>query len=45
MKIGYIGLGTMGAPNSRNGIERKWSKIKGLAFGAGLMANVGDAYR
>jgi uncharacterized protein (DUF2235 family) len=26
-------------------MEREWSRIKGLAFGAGLLANVGDAYR
>jgi uncharacterized protein (DUF2235 family) len=39
------GVGTMGAPNSRGRIEREWSRIKGLAFGAGLLANVGDAYR
>ena len=41
----HPGVGTMGAPGSRNVIERKWSVIKGLAFGAGLMANVADAYR
>jgi len=41
----HPGVGTMGAPRSRTLIEREWSKIKGLAFGAGLMANVADAYR
>ena len=35
----------MGSPNSRGGIEREWSRIKGLAFGAGLLENIGDAYR
>src|ERR1700761_1265227 len=41
----HPGVGTMGSPNSRGAIEREWSKIKGLAFGAGLLQNVGDAYR
>jgi uncharacterized protein (DUF2235 family) len=41
----HPGVGTMGAPNSRGRIERERSRIKGLAFGAGLFANVGDAYR
>lgn len=46
-QIGYYhpGVGTMGAPNSRGWFDREWSRIKGLAFGAGLLANVGDAYR
>jgi hypothetical protein len=46
-QIGYYhpGVGTMGAPTNRNAIEREWSRIKGLAFGAGLMSNVADAYR
>ena len=41
----HPGVGTMGAPTSHNVLEREWSRIKGLAFGAGLMANVADAYR
>jgi uncharacterized protein (DUF2235 family) len=41
----YPGVGTMGAPNSRGSIDREWSRIKGLAFGSGLLSNVGDAYR
>jgi uncharacterized protein (DUF2235 family) len=46
-QIGYYhpGVGTMGAPSANNKLEEWWSKTKGLAFGAGLMANVGDAYR
>jgi uncharacterized protein (DUF2235 family) len=46
-QIGYYhpGVGTMGSANSRNSLEREWSRIKGLAFGAGLLENVGDAYR
>jgi uncharacterized protein (DUF2235 family) len=46
-QIGYYhpGVGTMGAPTSRNVIQREWSRIKGLAFGSGLMSNVADAYR
>ena len=41
----HPGVGTMGSPTSRNALEREWSRLKGLAFGAGLMANVADAYR
>ena len=46
-QIGYYhpGVGTMGSPSARNRIEREWSRLKGLAFGAGLMTNVSDAYR
>jgi uncharacterized protein (DUF2235 family) len=41
----HPGVGTMGAPNARNWVEKKWSRLKGLAFGAGLLPNVADAYR
>lgn len=41
----HPGVGTMGAPTARNWIEREWSRVKGLAFGAGLLSNVADAYR
>lgn len=41
----HPGVGTMGSPNSRGRFGREWSRMKGLAFGAGLLANVGDAYR
>jgi len=46
-QVGYYhpGVGTMGAPTARNRIEKAWSMLMGLAFGAGLLANVGDAYR
>lgn len=46
-QAGYYhpGVGTMGAPSANNRVEAAWSIVKGLAFGAGLMANVGDAYR
>lgn len=46
-QVGYYhpGVGTMGAPSANNKVEAEWSIIMGLAFGAGLMANVGDAYR
>lgn len=46
-QVGYYhpGVGTMGAQNVRWRIARKWSQLKGLAFGAGLLENVGDAYR
>lgn len=41
----HPGVGTMGAPTARNRISRAWSVVMGLAFGAGLLANVSDAYR
>ena len=46
-QIGYYhpGVGTMGAPAARNKVEEEWSVLTGLAFGAGFMLNVGDAYR
>lgn len=46
-QVGYYhpGVGTMGAPTAGNRITKAWSVIKGLAFGAGFVANVGDAYR
>ncbi|HEX7361746.1 MAG TPA: DUF2235 domain-containing protein [Bryobacteraceae bacterium] len=46
-QIGYYhpGVGTMGAPNALGWAGKQWSRIKGLAFGAGLLGIVGDAYR
>jgi uncharacterized protein (DUF2235 family) len=46
-QVGYYhpGVGTMGAPTAHNRLTKKWSVLVGLAFGAGLLANVGDAYR
>lgn len=46
-QVGYYhpGVGTMGAPTSHNKLSEAWSVVMGLAFGAGLLANVGDAYR
>lgn len=46
-QIGYYhpGVGTMGAPNADSRAGKEWSRIKGLAFGAGLLDIVGDAYR
>ncbi len=41
----HPGVGTMGSPLARNGLEKQWSRALGLAFGAGLLANAGDAYR
>jgi len=41
----HPGVGTMGAPSLHSHLGRTWSRIKGLAFGAGLQANVADAYR
>src|SRR5208337_285653 len=41
----HPGVGTMGAPAARNRISKAWSVVAGLAFGAGLLDNVEDAYR
>ncbi len=35
----------MGDPTAHNKVSKAWSVVMGLAFGAGLLANVGDAYR
>ena len=46
-QVGYYhpGVGTMGAPTDTNRVSRQWSVVKGLAFGAGFLPNVSDAYR
>ncbi len=41
----HPGVGTLGNPSARGRFEKAWSRIKGLAFGAGLQSNVADAYR
>jgi uncharacterized protein (DUF2235 family) len=41
----HPGVGTMGSPMSVDWLDKQWTRAKGLAFGAGLLANVGDAYR
>ncbi len=41
----HPGVGTMGAPNVNGRFAKWWSKVEGLAFGKGLLENVGDAYR
>jgi uncharacterized protein (DUF2235 family) len=38
------GLGTMASPAAFSQWSRRWSKVKGLAFGAGLSQAIGDAY-
>lgn len=40
----HPGLGTMGAPGAWSKLAQWWTRVKGLAFGAGLAANIGDAY-
>ena len=40
----HPGVGTLGDP-TKTGMARKWSVIKGLAFGEGFQDNVLDAYR
>lgn len=46
-QVGYYhpGVGTMGAPTATHWWSTEWSKLKGLAFGAGFRDNVLDAYR
>jgi len=46
-QVGYYhpGVGTMGAPTATNKLTKAWSILTGLAFGAGLIGNVSDAYR
>ena len=46
-QVGYYhpGGGPMDAPTARNRLSKAWSIVMGLAFGAGLLSNVGDAYR
>jgi len=46
-QVGYYhpGVGTMGDPSARSWMAKKWSVVKGLAFGAGFLDNVSDAYR
>ncbi|ADW68375.1 T6SS phospholipase effector Tle1-like catalytic domain-containing protein [Granulicella tundricola] len=40
----HPGVGTMGNPN-KTGVGKKMSLIYGMAFGAGFMDNLADAYR
>jgi uncharacterized protein (DUF2235 family) len=41
----HPGVGTMGAPTASNWWQRLWTRIEGLAFGAGLFEDVGLAYQ
>jgi uncharacterized protein (DUF2235 family) len=41
----HPGVGTLGSPNVNGRAAKWWSQMRGLAFGAGLLDNVGDAYR
>jgi len=38
------GLGTMGAPGALSQWSKRWTKIKGLAFGYGLTQAISDCY-
>lgn len=40
----HPGLGTMGAPGAWSKLAQWWTRVKGLAFGFGLAASIGDAY-
>lgn len=41
----HPGVGTLGSPNVHGRFAKWWSQVEGLAFGSGLLENVGDAYR
>src|ERR1700674_199407 len=41
----HPGVGTMGAPTADSWWGKQWTRIKGLAFGAGLFEDVGRAYQ
>lgn len=41
----YPGVGTVGAPTAERWWEKQWTRIKGLAFGAGFFEDVGRAYQ
>ena len=41
----HPGVGTMGAPTANGWWEKQWTRIKGLAFGAGFFDEVGHAYQ
>src|SRR5580658_8284169 len=41
----HPGVGTMGSPQARGWFENHWTRLLGMAFGAGLLGNVADAYR
>jgi uncharacterized protein (DUF2235 family) len=40
----HPGVGTMGAPNARTWLGKKWDVIRGLAFGYGVTFNIAEAY-
>jgi uncharacterized protein (DUF2235 family) len=40
----HAGLGTMGAPNALSQWSKRWTKVKGLAFGYGLTDAIGHCY-
>ncbi len=46
-QVGYYhpGIGTEGSPTSTNPFEAAAAMVAGLAFGWGILDNVGDAYR
>jgi uncharacterized protein (DUF2235 family) len=41
----HPGVGTMGAPTARTWLEKQWSRVLGLAFGAGFFEDIGLAYQ
>jgi uncharacterized protein (DUF2235 family) len=45
VKFYDCGVGTMPEPWDEGRLARRWSMVKGLAFGIGFMQNIEDAYR
>jgi uncharacterized protein (DUF2235 family) len=41
----HPGVGTMGSPTAHNWWQKEWSRVIGLAFGAGFFEDVGRAYQ
>jgi len=39
------GVGTMPEPWQKTKLGKRWSMLKGLAFGSGFLQNIEDAYR
>jgi uncharacterized protein (DUF2235 family) len=41
----HPGVGTMGSPNARTWLGKKWDVLRGLAFGYGITLGITDAYQ
>jgi uncharacterized protein (DUF2235 family) len=41
----HPGVGTMGSPTANSWLAKEWSRVLGLAFGAGFFEDIGRAYQ